>query len=153
MDVHLRSANMDEIDQIADLWVDLAHHQEKFGSNLRAQSNRTRIRESFSRRALADELLVATEGDEIVGFASISLEHRLFDVVKSRGIIENLYVLPRSRGNGIGGELLNEAETRLGKRGADIICLEALKGNLTARDFYERHGFSVHRVEYTKSIR
>jgi ribosomal protein S18 acetylase RimI-like enzyme len=66
--------------------------------------------------------------------------------------VQNIYVTPNHRGEGIGSELLAEAETRLAEAGADAVSLEVMADNEGARRFYRRHSYGPHRVELEKSV-
>ena len=54
------------------------------------------------------------------------------------GWVEQLYVLPAAQGRGIGASLLDIA-----KRDCDQLELWTFQRNLTARRFYEAHGFTL----------
>jgi GNAT superfamily N-acetyltransferase len=54
------------------------------------------------------------------------------------GWIDQLYVLPSSQGQGIGGALLQVAKSRF-----DRLSLWTFQRNTNARRFYERHGFTL----------
>ncbi|QIB74825.1 GNAT family N-acetyltransferase [Halogeometricum borinquense] len=141
-----------EIDALADLWVALAADQRSYQSHLRSDENRGRIREAMARHVVTDGIRVARVSDDIVGFVMYSLERGDFEQDETRGVIRNLYVKPAHRSRGIGSRLLKSAETELAGAGATHICLEAMAQNERARKFYERHGYTVHRVELEKAI-
>jgi len=136
---------------VVDLWVELAAGQRQHGSHLTAEENRTQIRESIVRAISADRLLVARE-DDIVGFVMFSTERTRYEQDVSRGIVENLYVVPDSRERGVGSALLDAAEQRLRTRGVDRITLEAMARNERARRFYRERGYNPHRVELEKAL-
>ncbi|MDS0299169.1 GNAT family N-acetyltransferase [Halogeometricum sp. S1BR25-6] len=150
--VRIVRAGTDSIDVLADLWVELAADQRSYRSHLRADENRERIREAMARHAVTGGLRVARTGDEIVGFVMFSLERGDFEQDDVRGVIRNLYVVPARRGRGVGSRLLETAETALVDAGAARISLEAMARNERARQFYERHGYAVHRVELEKAV-
>jgi len=135
-----------DLDALADLWVDLADGQRSFGSHLRADANRDAVRESLSRRIVAGGCLVARD-PEPIGFVTFYPESETYDRDRSRGIVENLYVIPERRGEGVGTALLRAAESALADGGADVVALEVLAGNERAREFYAARGYDAHRVE------
>lgn len=149
--VDVERAEMDEADRIADLWVDLAASQREHGSHIAAAANRNCAREAAARHVVTDSLLVARR-EEIVGFVSFSVETGAYEGDARRGVIENLYVVPDVRGEGIGTALLGVAESRLAERGCDVVALEVLARNDGARRFYEREGYGKHRIEMEKSL-
>ena len=144
-----------EADTIAELWVALARGQRAHDSHLLAEQNRTRVRERLARCAATGQLLVARPpvGDgerRIVGFVMFDTRTDQYEVDRRRGLVENLYVVPNRRGEGIGSALLARAERRLRETGVDAISLEAMADNEAARRFYRRHGYEPHRVELEK---
>ena len=85
--------------------------------------------------------LVATDGDRLIGLAAVSfgfpLEHG------GRGAwLEELYVEPAARGNGIGERLLEAALAMAGDGGAVAIDLEIERGHEAVERLYRRHGFT-----------
>ncbi|ELZ99308.1 GNAT family N-acetyltransferase [Haloferax sulfurifontis] len=176
--MRVSSAAFSDLDDLADLWVELAADQRAFGSHLRADANRTPIREALARHVAADGVLVAREGDSaggteggtegetgagsdteaagaggLVGFVMFDIEAGAYEQDVTRGMIRNLFVRPSSRDAGVGTRLLEAAENALGAAGADTVALDVLAANDAARRFYRRHGYRPHRVELEKSMR
>lgn len=149
MDISVPST--DEADRLVDLWLALATGQRAHGSRLLTEENSDRIRESILYHVVDETLLVAAD-DDIHGFVMFSTEQGGYAQDRERGLVENLYVEPEHRGVGIGSALLDAAETRLRDRGVDTIALEALAPNRRAREFYERHGYEPHRIEFEKPV-
>lgn len=149
--VAIRTASMDDADVVADLWVELARDQRTYGSYLLGQPNRPTIRESIVQRIVADDLLVAERAGTVVGFVMFTVERGRYEQDGTTGVIENLYVDPDARREGIGSDLLAAAERRLTDSGATRITLEAMAENDAARTFYAEYGYTPHRVELAKS--
>ncbi|MFC7128130.1 GNAT family N-acetyltransferase [Haloferax chudinovii] len=168
--MRVSSAAFSDLDRLADLWVELAADQRAFGSHLRADANRTPIREALARHVAADGVLVAREGDtaggteggsnteaagtdDVVGFVMFDIEAGAYEQDATRGLVRNLFVRPAYRDAGVGTRLLEAAENALGEAGADTVALDVLAANDAARRFYRRHGYRPHRVELEKSMR
>lgn len=81
------------------------------------------------------ELLVAEEGDDIVGFVH---GHWAGDA----GIVLRLYVHPASRNEGIGSALFDAVASTLRDHGVDQLRAMALAENETATGFYRDQGMS-----------
>lgn len=141
-----------DVDEVVELWVDLAAGQRAHGSHVWPEANRAAVRETLARHAVAGGVLVARRGDEAVGFVSFAPEHGVYDSDVDRGIVHNLYVVPAVRGSGVGGDLLAAAEAALADAGASVVALEAMAANDAARRFYRRAGYAAHRVELEKPI-
>lgn len=149
-DLVITTASLDAVDTIADLWVELARGQQAYGSYLCADENRSAVRETMVQRIVNDDLLVARENDTTVGFVSFTLERGRYTQSATSGVVENLYVTPSARRQGIGSALLTAAEERLSDAGASVINIEAMADNDAAREFYAAHGYALHRVELEK---
>lgn len=147
----IEPATTADVDDLTELWVDLAHDQCKYGSHLLPTANRERIRNSIARHIVSGGLLVARTSD-VVGFVMFGLETGSYEQDVSRGVIQNLYVRPDHRDEGIGTRLLTAAEARLASAGADVVSLNAMVENEAARRFYRRHGYDVHRVELERRV-
>jgi len=141
----------DTADRLVDLWLALATDQRAHGSRLLVEENDQKIRESILYHIVNDSLLVAVE-DDIAGFVMFSIEDGGYEQDRRRGLIENLYVRPDHRNDGVGSTLLKKAESRLRDRGVEAIALEVLVENERAREFYSEHGYDTHRLELEKSV-
>lgn len=179
MDV--RAADGGDVAAVTELWVALAREQRRHGSHLLADENRERARDLVAQYVHADGCAVAasagsgkssasggttttasgaataadagtpTEG-HAVGFVMFHVETGFFETDATRGVIDNVYVLPDARGDGVGSALLAYAERELAARGADVVAVEALWDNEAAQRLYDRRGYDRHRVTLEKSV-
>jgi len=140
------------VDRLAAYWVALATDQRQYGSRLLADENRQAVAETIARHVVTDELLVAREDDELLGFVMYTLEDGRYVQDETTGVIVNLYVRPDWRNDGVGSKLLAAAEAELVDEGAETVSLEVLAANDDARRFYRRHDYRPHRVELAKSM-
>jgi ribosomal protein S18 acetylase RimI-like enzyme len=148
--VAIEAATSADIDHITDRWVELARDQRAHGSHLLAAENRSVVRDSVARHVIENDLLVARNGG-IVGFVMFELQTGIYQHSTTRGVIQNIYVEPASRNEGIGSALLDAAEEALRERGAKVLSLEVLARNESARRLYENRGYEPHRIEMEKS--
>ncbi len=151
-DVTIEAGDSDDIDAVTELWVQLAAGQREHGSHLLPEENRTAIRESVARHAVGDTLLVA-RAEGVVGFAMVVIETGTFEQDCTRGVVENLYVVPERRGEGVGTALVEAAEATLADRGADVVSIEVMADNGRARELYRRLGYDPHRIELEKPVK
>ena len=114
--------------------------------------------------ALADEsqtVLVAVEGDRILGFAGYGGNHD--DLGTNVGEIYALYVDPGVWQRGIGTRLIQTAEAALAEAGFERAILWTLGPNLHTRAFYEHrdwrfdgatqeHRTGIELVRYAKEL-
>lgn len=150
--MRIEPPTLEDTDAVADLWVELARGQQRFGSHLESEGNRGRISETIGRHIADGNLLVARSEAGLFGFVMFSIEHRLYAIEVTRGIVHNLFVVPERQSEGIGTDLLSEAETTLVEKGAQVIGLETLAANEGARRFYTERGYGPHRVELEKRV-
>ncbi len=57
-------------------------------------------------------------------------------------LLDELYVVPRLRGRGIGSTVLEFVVSVSRSRGVDLVEINVDEGDVDARRFYERHGFA-----------
>lgn len=147
----IRTAKSDEADEIASQWVALASGQREYGSHILPDANRSTARDAVLRHIVADELTVAVEDGELLGFVMFTVESGEFAQDTTRGLVRNIYVTPAERNRGVGTALLETAESALLERGAERLTLEVMADNEPARQFYRHHGYTPHRVTLEKS--
>ena len=95
-----------------------------------------------------DNILVAKEGDRVIGFVGYGNHGPEEPDV---GEVYALYVLPEYHGTGVGRQLMDAALEKLAAY--PNICLWAVKGNGRAVRFYEKYGFRLTGEEvYRQSI-
>ena len=150
--VEIERVDPADVDEVADLWVDLAASQRTHGSHILAEPNRDAVQSTLARHAVAGGVYAARRGDDVVGFASVTLERGRYASDAIRGIVHNVYVTPGFRDNGIGSDLLDAAEAALDDAGASTVALDAMAANEPARRFYRRRGYLPHRVELEKPL-
>lgn len=148
--MEIRLARHEDADALVEQWLDLAASQRAHDSHVLAEENRSVARESVLRHVVGDELLVAVERDELLGFVMFAVQTSDFAQDTTRGLVRNIYVAPDHRSQGIGTALLEAAEAELTDRGVEHLVLEAMADNEAARRFYRRHGYAPHRVSLEK---
>jgi ribosomal protein S18 acetylase RimI-like enzyme len=151
--VRVTAPDTDVVAAVVDQWVALAAEQRDHGSHLPPEANRSVVRDAIARHIVTGGVLVARdESDDLLGFVMFSPESGTYEEDVDRGLVQNIYVVPERRGEGIGTELLASAEETLSEMGADVVTLEAMAANEAARRFYRRHGYHTHRVTLEKPL-
>jgi ribosomal protein S18 acetylase RimI-like enzyme len=92
-------------------------------------------------------VFLALEGNTALGFT------QLFPSFTSVGmkrlwILNDLYVVPESRGQRVGERLIERALQHAKASGAKGVVLETAHSNLSGQKLYERMGFSREDLEY-----
>lgn len=105
------------------------------------------LKESGSREVT----LVATEGDEVIGFSHAS-SSREGDSKDETAELLAIYVLADRWGTGIGARLHDETLSRLGSLGFSAATLWVLSTNERAKTFYGYKGWETDGADKTESI-
>lgn len=89
----------------------------------------------------AHVLLVAVDGDDVVGTLQLSVLPGLARRGASRGQIEAVRVAAGARGRGLGAAMIGWAVAESRRRGCGLVQLTTDRSRTDARRFYERLGF------------
>ncbi len=86
-------------------------------------------------------LLVAVEGQKVVGVIRAEMHTRLFYEPHQEGLITDFYILPEYRRKALGNDMVQQASGELKKMGAQIIVADVPAQNEIANRFYAKRGF------------
>lgn len=103
----------------------------------------------------AGKVLIALFGDDIAGYASILTKvhsDSLDDGNIEYGLIGDLVVLDRFRGNGIGRKLIAAAESHARACGVRWLRIYVLDRNAVAKQLYRSAGFTELYVDLEKEL-
>ncbi len=100
----------------------------------------------------SSHVLVAESQAAAVGYITgrITVEPRR--VLPRRGVVEDWFVVPESRGTGVGASLLRELERRFTAAGCEVMESATWSANEGARRAHDALGFREIRVIYRKRI-
>jgi ribosomal protein S18 acetylase RimI-like enzyme len=97
-------------------------------------------------------VLVALQGQELVGYAYGALEERDWNLLLDRhGAIHDLYVHEQARRSGAGGQLLDALIRELETLGAPRIVLYTMVNNERAQRLFRARGFRPTMLEMTRN--
>ncbi len=86
------------------------------------------------------EALAILVGDPAAGVALLTLRRNVWHDGPV-ALLDELYVAPELRGQGLGSALLAAAEAAVRERGAELMEINVDGDDAGARRFYERHGY------------
>ncbi|MFB6109952.1 MAG: GNAT family N-acetyltransferase [Halodesulfurarchaeum sp.] len=146
-----------DLESVLECWVSLVESQRAHGSHIEGETNRRVARDLLGQYIAGDMLSVArpaggSPGGPILGFVMFYRDQGLFEESEVRGTIENVYVVPEARGEGVGTALLDHAEGALADRGVTVVSLSAMADNDRARDWYRERGYEPHRITFERAV-
>jgi ribosomal protein S18 acetylase RimI-like enzyme len=97
-------------------------------------------------------LLIARDDEGPAGFLNARVEHNPRAFAEVFANIDNAYVAPRARRQGIGRDLLERAEAWCKEQGIAEVRLSAYAGNGLGVDFWHRAGFETHMLVMQKLL-
>jgi GNAT superfamily N-acetyltransferase len=98
------------------------------------------LAERLTRLLAGDEMVALLAGEE--GLALLSFRAGVWDPGPV-ALLEELYVVPERRGQGIGGRLIEHAFDVCRERGVETFQVNVDESDVDAQRFYEAHGVSA----------
>ena len=142
-------ADCDRVSEIRVLGWQFAYRglmPQSFLDALSAEADAERRRARFAESDGSVLNLVASVGDEIIGWAALG-PYREGELRTEDAELYALYLDPKHVGTGAGRVLMQEALRRAAALGHDRVYLWVVRGNARARRFYERAGFRADGAE------
>ncbi|MEL7093476.1 MAG: GNAT family N-acetyltransferase [Pseudomonadota bacterium] len=97
-------------------------------------------------------LIVATQGDCVIGFLQITVIPGLSYRGTRRALIEDVRVAAGHRGHGIGAALMRHAEALAHADGCGLVELFAHEDRTAAHRFYEAQGYAASHRGFRKRL-
>lgn len=143
--VHMRTAEEKDLAAIVALLADDA-----LGAARETPGDLDPYRAAFQRIAVApgELLVVAVDGEEIVGTMQLTFLPGLSHRGATRCQIEAVRVASSRRGGGLGGEMISWAIQAAREQGAALVQLTSSSTRRAAHGFYERLGFQPTHVGF-----
>ncbi len=95
----------------------------------------------LERLLAGDDVLALLAGDPPTAVALVTTRPNVW-YDGSVALLDELYVAPEYRGQGIGASLLAAVEDVVRQRGAELVEINVDGGDTDARRFYERYGYT-----------
>jgi len=151
VDITYRVPTLDDIESLAALGS--GTFVETFGDLYAPEDLNAFLKEAYSVRAIRADIenplrqyLVAEDDGVMAGYCKIGDGVSLDYDPQGKKVTElkQLYLLPDYFGRGIADHMMQWAEERARKLGADEMLLSVFSENFRAQKFYKRHGFAFH---------
>jgi GNAT superfamily N-acetyltransferase len=82
------------------------------------------------------QLIAHAEGGEPLGFATVYWTWQTLNAARA-GVMNDLFVVPEARGQGVGRALIEECRRRAGEHGAPELVWETAPDNETSQRLYD----------------
>ena len=82
------------------------------------------------------QLIARAEGGEPLGFATVYWTWQTLNAARA-GVMNDLFVVPEARGQGVGRALIEECRRRAGEHGAPELVWETAPDNETSQRLYD----------------
>jgi len=144
--VVIEQCRLGNVEALVGLWMDLMKESSRYDKHYRtSQGAADRLRSEFfstMRDSSVIHLGVFTQDRELVGFATayVTRPSSCFVSVPV-GMLENMYVKPEYRRNGIGADLTKRILNWFKNRKVSRVMLNVLAGNVEGHAFWTRMGF------------
>ena len=143
--VVLRSATIDDINSLVDMWWESAHYHQILDPRFQYASDAVKATEEFMSKQIESEngcFWVAQIDNDIVGYVEAMVVDRPPIHVQRRvGHLGSIYVKPEARRKGIGTSLWNLARDWLAEKGVPTISLMVATQNPQALEFWKKFNF------------
>ncbi|BFH73131.1 GNAT family N-acetyltransferase [Sulfurisphaera javensis] len=151
----IRKASEKDLEILTDMFTRMYQLNSEFDPLLEvSQDLEEKVKESI-KKSFNDNnvlLIVAEEDGKVVGGARVFISNREFYIPEKVGMIQEIYVYPAYRRNGIGESLINYIEKELKERGIETILARFPAKNMIATSFYTKKGFRELHNEYIRKI-
>lgn len=158
MQARIRKAKLGDIESLTKMFLEFNNFEEALDPEFKELDLRriNGFRKHVERGIKGIEgksILVAEKKEGIIGLIYCETKERpnVFKV-KRTGFVNDLFVLPKHRKQGIGKLLMKEAEKEFRKRKLGYACLTVLSNNKSALKAYKAIGFKEAKKEMRKKI-
>jgi GNAT superfamily N-acetyltransferase len=103
----------------------------------------------------SNTILIACDGDEVIGYAWIKLQDRPETITTHANHwlnIEHIAVRPDAQGKGVGAALMRRAKEVAREQGIHQLTLTSWSFNTKAHRFFASHGFEPYHIAFRTTI-
>ncbi|MCG3109921.1 Mycothiol acetyltransferase [Metallosphaera sp. J1] len=151
----IRKAEPRDVEVIADMFERMYALNSEFDPLLQVHDEiEERLKKSLSEDLRSEDSLVvvAEEDGKVIGAVRVRLERREYYVPEKMAVIEEIYVMPGYRREGVGERLVDFVISELSRKGAKSIMARFPAKNIIAVSFYKKRGFREIHYEFIKKI-
>lgn len=156
MSVEIRKAEKKDIDRISVLWYELAKMHEELMEGYELSEKPIKawkkvMKKNFEKNNM--ETFIAVDDGEIIGFTNAVLKKRApFFKIKEMGMIMDVFVKRKRRGEGVGSRLVQEAEDWIRDKDFKVAVMTVAPENKGAVKFWKENGYSTYLLKQRKDL-
>lgn len=153
--VLVRKANEEDLKDIVDFFSRMYRLNSEFDPLLATPTDLEERVSKMIERSLNNQdemIIVAEDNKRIVGAARVIIYNRIFYVPEKEAIVEEFYVYPSYRRQGVGNQIISFIEKQLKEKGIQLLSANFPSRNLIAASFYKKMGFREIHSKYTKKL-
>jgi len=143
--VEVRPLKNNEIGELLGLWKEFMNDPAAIDEPIPTHDENVKRQREFVEKLMredSDQVLVASDGSELVGYVMFQNEIRPpLEVAHRIGYVMDLYVKPSHRRRGIGEQLLRSCLDRVKSKGVTHFQLRVWNANEAAITLYRKLGF------------
>ncbi|MBS3782271.1 MAG: GNAT family N-acetyltransferase [Candidatus Thermoplasmatota archaeon] len=156
MVLDIRKAKKDDLDEIVKMWYSLASTHQKMMRGYELAEDCREKWKKFVENGLEKKgmcTFVAEEGNQLVGFLNVVIRERIGIFEETHvGMILDVFIKKDKRGEGIGTQLTERAESWIRKKGVSIAVLTVSPENKKAVKFWEETGYETYLLKKRKKL-
>ncbi|AOL16661.1 GNAT family N-acetyltransferase [Sulfolobus sp. A20] len=153
--VTIRRAKKEDIEMITDFFSRMYRLNSEFDPLLSTQEDLEERVSKVIEKSLESPneiIVIAEDNGKVVGAARVIAYDRIFYVPEKEAVIEEFYVHPSYRRQGVGKEIVSFIQGELEKLGIQLIAANFPARNLIAASFYKKMGFREIYCKFIKKI-
>jgi ribosomal protein S18 acetylase RimI-like enzyme len=142
VDFAIRFAAVEDLERVAELWVEFMGNGFDILSNLKMSRENTARWKCYAEIHIRQNMIkVAVLNGRIIGYILLSFGMSPFETLYKCGNILDIYIEKAHRRKGFGTILLHDGMDYLKSLGYQMVALNVLTENVQALRLYEREGF------------
>ncbi|BCU66933.1 N-acetyltransferase [Sulfolobales archaeon HS-7] len=153
--MQIRRAEEKDVEFIVDMFSRMYSLNSEFDPLLEIPDDiDERLRKSIIEDLRSENSVVVVAEDEgkVIGAARVRINKRRYYVPEAVALIEEIYVMPAYRREGVGDMLLNYVSQELKKKNVRSITARFPAKNLIAVSFYKKRDFREIHYEFIKKL-
>ncbi|MBS3817348.1 MAG: GNAT family N-acetyltransferase [Candidatus Thermoplasmatota archaeon] len=148
MSIEVRKAEEKDLDEVVEMWYDLATDHEKMMEGYDLSENARENWKDFVEKGLERNgmcTFVAEDEEELLGFLNVIIRERLAIFKETEiGMILDVFVKEERRDEGVGSKLTERAERWIDEKGVNVAVITVSPENEGGVKFWDDRGYETY---------